>query len=952
MPIERWSEIKRILQSINRLQPAERLQEAKKLCEPDDGLWTLGERFFRAAAELGTDDYSSPANQSTIAFQPGEAIGDLTVQEFLGRGGMGDVYLASQPFGKEERLVAVKVLRHHDSRTTPSDFYVGRLTKHPNLAEAYGVDRLKDGTFYLVMEYVNGVQLLEYFDHHQATWADRIRTMVQVCDAVAHAHSYGIIHRDLKPTNVLVSDDGVPKVVDFSIAKDLDQDSTEGSYYRKGTLAFMAPEQIGGVATSTATDTYALGILLFLVLTGKMPYSSRSDGELQIEIMDDRQVPRLGSSNLGDAEAWCAPPKEAPRKLRRLYRSDMADIVAKATHKDPRHRYLNAASLRDDLLRHFKNKPVSVRAKTPLYTARLFTKRRPGIAAVLIGVLLLGAGWASTAQRAATERRSAALQQARAEHVSGLMELLFEHADPWRLEQREVGVRELLKDATERVSEQLADQPVAAVDILTSLASVYTSLAWNEDAKRAVAEAEAILTGGPQAPTVTRARLLNETAKVNEILGSYNTALALARQAVELAGTLDDEQFLLDTRETLASILDATGEYDESISTYEQVLASRRTNGQNPLLAFRTMKSLAAVLETVGEPDRAEDLLREALQGQRQRLGEHPDVADTLSTLATSLDENGKTQEAEKLYRQALKILEDQVGREHPAVANAYNDLGVMYFFRGDLDNAETNYNTALSIQADIYDGEHIDIAQTRQNLAMILEDRGDFDLAEKHLQNALAIRTELLGDQHELTANTLNSLGFHMQTRRRFEEAESYFRQALAMRTEALGADHEVVAEAHNNLGVLLHEMGLLEDAIEEFDQGLNIAQSSLDSGDTIYLALLKNLAEAQSESGNCEAAIETLEQVIPQMSATFGENHWRKASAELSLAECLLKRGLLDRAEKLLLTAAPILAERWGKNAPITQRAYTGLTTLYSQSGHLESAERYRQLLVEPVE
>ena len=682
----------------------------------------------------------------------GHVVGAYRLIEPIGHGGMGSVWLAERCDGRFEGRAAVKLLNpaligpgpaRGEERFVREGSMLARLT-HPNISRLIDAGVAANGQPYLVLEYVDGQPIDRYCDQRQLGIDARLRLFLDVLAAVAHAHANLVVHRDLKPSNVLVSSDGRVKLLDFGIAKLLDDDAqpAAASLTREGVAAltpeFAAPEQVTGSPVTTATDVYSLGVLLYVLLGGQHPAGSslRSPADL-VKAIVDTDPPRLSDAvMLPNAEPADAPTRAAasdalttnaarrastPDRLRRLLRGDLDTIVATALKKNASERYSSVLALADDVRRYLANEPIAARPDTLAYRSAKFVRRHAaGVAAALTVTVAIGALVIFYTSRLAAERDRARIEAVKAATVSELMTELLTGADPYR-DKPDPSVRDVLDAGAERLPKELAGEPEVLSEMLTAIGRVYERLGFNDRAR----------------PLLDR-------------------ALVLGRGA---------------------------GHPD------------------HPRVA-QTLNDLGVLLRRSGDAAGSVRLLEEALAMRRRLLGEpHKDVAVTLSELGRSLEDLGQADRAEALAREALAMRRAVFGTEHRETATTMGALGLRLRQRGDLAGAEALLRDSLAISRRTLGDSHPNVTSAMSNLALAIFDRGDYDAAEALFREALAIRRRTFGPSHPQLAVTLNNLAYPLREQKRYPEAIAAMDEALALAIPAQGDDSGAVALYRTNL-------------------------------------------------------------------------------------------------------------------------------------------------------
>ncbi|MGH9160423.1 MAG: tetratricopeptide repeat protein [Vicinamibacteraceae bacterium] len=781
----------------------------------------------------------------------GQTVGAYTLMSYIGHGGMGTVWRARRSDGRFEGLAAIKLLNASlvgqagEERFVREGTILARLA-HPSIAHLIDAGVSPGGQPYLVLEYVQGEHIDRYCDDRRLDLRARIRLFLDVLAAVAHAHANLVVHRDIKPSNVLVRTDdpdgkeGTPRVklLDFGIAKLLELDSDAGGSMlltrESGwalTPAFAAPEQLTGGAVTTATDVYALGVLLYLLLSGKHPAGAnlRSPAEL-IAVVVDTDAPRLSSAlaragiEEGDetVAAIAARRSTTPDRLRRALRGDLETIVAVALKKDPRERYPSVMALADDLQHYLAQRPIRARPDTWIYRATTFVRRHVrGLAMAAAGVVLLAGLTGFYTVRLATERDRARLEAEKSAKVSELLAGLLAGADPYatRESRGEPTVRELLDAGAERVQKELAGQPELQAEMMTVIGRVYQRLGLHD-----------------------RAQPLLEQA------------LSLGRRAVgpnhvRVAQSLND----------LGVSLREKSAYDSAIAALEEALAlRRRLLGEEHKDVAVTLVELGRAYADTGRNDRAEPLLRTALAIRRKVLGEvHQETATSLSDLGLLLREQGELSGAEALLRQCLTITRKVLPDDHPDVATSIANVALVTGARGDHAATEALFRQALAIRRKAMGPSHPSVAATLNNLSNSLREQGKHDEAAVVLDEALTIARATRGGEHPLLATFMvNRARVHL-AQGEASTAAPLLERALQIRRRVLPEDDWRIAMAKSFLGESLTALGRYQEAETLLIDAHRILKDTRTRQDDVQANIKRLVALYQAWGRPDEAAI-----------------------------------------------------------------------------------------------
>ena len=732
----------------------------------------------------------------------GQTRGGWRLVEAIGHGGMGTVWRAERADGRFEGQAAVKLLNlslmgssssNGEERFRREGSLLARLN-HEHIARLLDAGVSPAGQPYLVLEHIDGSPIDRYCDEHRLGVDARVRLFFGVLDAVAHAHANLIVHRDLKPSNVLVSSEGRVKLLDFGIGKLLESEAW-GVLTHDGvsvlTPEFAAPEQVTHRPVTTATDVYSLGVLLYVLLSGRHPAgeASRSPAELIRAIVDSE--PRRLSDVVLDSPAdapglaltSAARRATTPEKLRRQLRGDLDTIVARALRKGSDARYPSVSALADDLKRYLAQEPIGARPGGVAYRLGKFVRRHAVGVAVSAGVALLFTGGAAYYTVRLTQERDRATMEARkSAKVSELMTDLLTSGDPYR-DKPNPTVPDLLDSAAARVQQELADQPGTVAEILTAIGRVYTRLE-NYDRARPLLDRAVLLArgaGGPEHPRLGQA--LNDLGVLQRRMAELHASVATLKEALDVRRRLIGPRHK-DLGVTLSEIgrtYEDMGDTVNAEAWSREALAMRRAVfGEEHRETATNLGDLGRMLWRRGDLVGAEPLLRQSLDITRRTLGDrHPNVAGALLNLGNVLEDKGEHVAAEALFRQALAIRREVLAPTHSSVAGALNSLAGVLREERRLDEARAALEEALSIAVPFYGSDSRQVAAYRVSLARVYLAQSDAVSAEPLLRQALAVRVRAYDSEDWRIAATRSLLGDALTSLRRYEEAETLLLEA-----------------------------------------------------------------------------------------------------------------------------------------------------------------------------
>jgi len=793
----------------------------------------------------------------------GDRIGPYRTLRTLGVGGMGEVYLAERADAEFDQQVAIKVVfggsltRGVHSRIKIERQILAQLD-HPNIAHLMDGGSLQDGTAYIVMEYVDGIPIDAFCDSNRLDIEARLKLFQTVCAAVHYAHQNLIVHRDLKPSNILVTADGVPKLLDFGIAKLLDERqaghhtlAVTQADFRLMTPDHASPEQVRGQAITTSSDVYVLGVLLYKLLTGTGPFVIASMRLTDIERAICEKDPPLPSQAVGpDASAETREVADArstsPNRLRRTLRGDLDNIVIMAMRKEPERRYSSSHQMAADIQRYLDGKPVIARRDTLSYRSAKFVRRHWLPVTAGVGTVFLILAFATTtyvqSQRIAAERDRVAEQReladherARAEEVSSFLVNLFKLSDPEENRGNLVTARELLDSGAKRLRTGLQNQPATKAALLATVGEVYDSLGQYQDALPILNES---LTLQPQSHDKSHIAALLELGRARIGAGDLGGAEQPLREALRLSqgafGAASQESG--SALWALGKLRQQQGQFTEAKDLYKRALAISETTLAPQTDVSAELDDLAQIYSREQQWGLAEQTYKRALDVDRRVLGDdHPRVAGHLHNLAVVAQNMGDLKLAESLYLDAIQRQERAYGDRHPETAAARGNLGLLLQRQGRLAEAEPQLRSALEVILSLYGPDNYNVGYARVSLAMLLHDQGKLGAAESEFRQALAIYDKSLPANHQYRAALLMHFARLLVDRAKVEEALAKSAESLNIWQATAAPSSPSTAQAHAIHAYALAHLGRRREAASELDAALPVLVKARGADDPV---------------------------------------------------------------------------------------------------------------------
>lgn len=889
----------------------------------------------------------------------GREIGCYRITEKIAEGGMGAVYLGERADDQYQQQVAIKLLRSGlISPSMKNRFLAERQIlanlNHPNIATLIDGGTTHDNVPYLVMEFVEGVSIDKYCDEHHLDNEARLKLFQTVCGAVQFAHQNLIVHRDIKPGNILVDSGGVPKLLDFGIAKLLDTEQNE-SYTPELTRADMriltpeyaSPEQVRGEAITTATDIYALGLLLFRLLTGSSPYTFDGYSASEIEQSICNTEALRPSVAIGNSEADQTGEFRgmSMSRLQRQLRGDLDNIVLAALRKEPERRYSTVRTFSDDIQRYLDKQPVLARPTSLTYRTKKFVDRNALAMALATTILVLSVGLVTFyTLRLAHERDVAQRERDAAEAVTEFLVELFEVSEPSEARGNSITAREVLDRGSERIAHELREQPVIRARLLEAIGRVYFGLGLYDQARKNFAEvAELRNSIGANSTEIATTRRREATAlmELGDALGSADMLREVLRKQEQEQPPNEPE--IVQTLTQLGQSLFRVGEIDASIKTCEDALERAEPfTAENIEYRGEALLCLGISHNSRRELDTAQGYLSRAIDELSAEFGmDYPPLLNLHHELAHLFFASGDYAEAidalRLVERQQIKML----GPDHADVARTLVSIASSEWGRNNNSEARAIINEAIAIMEKSLAPNHRDFGKAYYTLAALARTEFDFEESDRMFLKTLSIQRKISEPDDPDLGNTLAEYALVLEVLGQYDEAAAALRESIGMQERSLGRNHLWVALSLSQLGDILATQGQPGEGVELIEDALTRATDSAGADHHHTMTIRRYLATAVAATGDLQRAIDLQNYCL---------GYYRKAyGAESELVGALLgERGMVladmgdyAAAKADLVTSLDILSEEHGVDSPGLARVYYELARAYKGLDRPEEAK-----------
>lgn len=924
--------VRRLFVSVLDLEAGERSVVLRKEC--------VSEEERKAVLDLLSLDHGDATSETIggpISELRREAVsgrfGPYEIQQTIGRGGMGAVYRAERVDGEVCQVVAIKLLEKEwlDQKTLDRFRRERQILSglaHPNITRLLDTGTREDGRPYLVMEFIEGEPLDEYCRKHALSIRDRLRVFLSICRAVEYAHSKLVIHRDLKPSNILVTPEGEPKLLDFGIARALDEATPQSTHTLLLTPQYASPDLARGEPPSTAMDVYGLGAVLYFLLTESAPH--RVEGLSPIELV----------RHLSDDEPV------APSTIRSELRGDLENIVRKAMHREPQRRYGSARELADDIERYLALRPVSATPDRPMYrAARFIVRRRWLVTAASVALVAVAAG----TFLAWTERRRADEEAATARAVSEFLQRdligqagLLSQIERGAKADADLKVRTILDRAAVSAPGKFRGMPKVEAAIRIAIGGAYRDLGLDEEAQKHLQRAfelRAAASGPGAADTLAAANLLGallaDFNKTDESEAVYRKMLASAQQSRD--GRLATAQ----AHYGIAMAAAAKKRPEALAALREAIQELKSVCGSEDETVLTGLNALAVLYLNAGEADAAEKLFREILETRIRVLGPlHPDSLASMSELGNFCFKRSRFEEARELLTKAAQGMESVLGPSHPVTLRTLNNLPKVYIHYGLHAQAVAVRLRILESERALRGPDHPDTLVTAGNLGLAYRSNGNFAAARKLFEDTLERMRRVMGPENPLTLWAMRNLAVtYRETGRLADSAR--LAEAATRASQRLMGSHVDTASGLHEFARTKKESGDLPEAERLFREALEIRLKLLGPASKATLTTKGDLAATLQAAGRHKDAERLFDETLQAQRKLLGENH--AATLETMSGLAALYRAQNRTAESAALLGAVLDVQRktLGGEHPDTLRSMRDMATLYRDQKRFTEAQ-----------
>ncbi len=890
-----WEKLWDVFEKLTLASPVEHEAIIESLCPDNQTMKKELKQLLKAHYSQSTLLDQQPYWQEDFLsnFQPPEHIQGYKIEQKLGSGGLGDVYLASKLDEGFDRKVAIKFAtagRYSSPilHSFKNELQILLSLNHPHIERLFEGGVTDEKIPYLIVEYIDGDHVDRYCDEQKLGVLKRLKLFQDVCSAVDTVHRSLIIHRDIKAANIMVDKQGSAKLLDFGVAKltsgdaSIESTNTNLSNFMM-TMAYASPEQINGAQITTTSDIYSLGVLLYYLLTGKYPYEiDVNDLSSSIKIISEVK-PKFASDSINTSSGI----NSIETNLTRILKGELDQILAKSLAKNPDRRYLSAAQFSDDIQTYLDNKPVIAKPDSLLYRMKKFVLRHKlSVVSVSLAVLsLISLSLILLIQSNQLKQSIQEIQQEqkRVLHVTGFLKDIFNVSDPLLTDKKIVNVVDLLDYSSQQLESQFNDEPSTKAALYQTLGNVYLNMS--------------LL---PQSETMLqKAGQLFE--QLGDLSGIVNTDLAMSR-------LLQQKSLFIDADVILERVFqpELFSQLEKSLQAKAEVVLGQNKYQLGKVQEAKVLLESALLkrLDLLGEEHQLVVDIYQLLGNVHWRLGKfkkvkmyyqksydinldtlgltHHKSLKSLSSLGVLAFSQGNYKKAKETFDTVANTRLQKLGDRHILTAEAFNRLGAVYYELGDYVNAEIQLNQALIIFKNINLENSMKFAKALNNLGLVERQNRNYQKAKDTFLVVKQIEINLLGEKHSDVASMYNNLGTVSADLGQTSEAKDLFKQAHDILLENNGLDNPSIAYSMTNIGRMYLQLNEIEMAKTWIDKALKLRLKKLGENNLYYIESLSASAEVDIELGNIEVAKISLNKVIRVRKEQLPKTDWRIFEAE----------------------------------------------------------------------
>lgn len=886
---KRWHTVEQLFLEALDFDETEIEERLLKSCNGDQTLYDDVLGLLQAHAKTGGLLDAFPAEKATTLMESApsmpDQIGPYAIISELGEGGMGRVFHGRRSDGQFDREVAIKVLRPGlATQTTIQRFLherqiLARL-QHPFIARLLDGNIDEQGHPYFAMDFVDGETITTYCDQQKLSIDDRLKIFLNVCEAVTYAHRNLIVHRDLKPGNILVNEAGEVKLLDFGIARLLDDDSAEENTITGLTALtpeYASPEQVSGKPITTATDVYTLGIILYELLTGQRPYvlANRSlENIVQTVCHDEPNLMSTIVDGLPENKKQTVSQNRGqdPSRLTKKLKGDLDAIVIKALQKNVEDRYASVDAFATDIQLHLANQPVQAHRGAWWHRMQKYAMRhKAGVA--ITAILIASVGFQIISQnrqanRLATERDIAQREATKSDQIGTYLESIFAYSDPEVNRGEEITARELLDAGALRIEQELTNQPEVQAHLYHVMGRVYSQLRLNDTAEELLQKA------------------LNHHQALN---GPQDTLVAQIHY--DLAYTLE---------RTPQSMDEAATHYRKAFEIQRTALGPTHEQTLNSSIALSLLGHRQRSERT---PDAIIDSTLQILIGNTERIAAmRPERQIDVAQL---FQHKKRIDEAEAIYSDLIIALDSSLASDRIWLAQAHKHLGNLYLIRQEYEKSLHQFKQAVAIFADLYGPNHPSISHIWGSMASVYTSLGDHESSATIQKKALAQIQEDRGVHHPQAGIAMMHLARNYLQAKRYAEGIPWYQQALVI-FEQDGENSSFAPLAYRELGISLSRVGRHREAEKALRVALETGLKTLGNTNLLTGHIQQSLAEELIILGKSDEAVSILNELLKNRVSRFGEDHKYTALVHLSLGDAYIELNRYPEAQSHLERSA----------------------------------------------